>query len=196
MHSTMFAPTHGPLHDILYEGNKFLNPSEWGTAQMHSLRIHFADAVQSNKPVPGDRTLAVHLDTAALAEIFDERDEHNPGCYSVNQAFATAIEALEDHHISMERRRLSFHLGIRKATILPAYYVMLHDVPAVAVNNPANVFIERQHHLTPDQRISYSSTAAEGAVDPVNVVQLIILAQAHQQAIKAKLISNTYPLTV
>lgn len=192
----MSAPTHGPLRDILYKDNTFLNPSKWGTAQMHSLRIHFADAVQSNKPIPGDRTLAVDLDTDALAEIFDERDEHNPGCYSVNQAFATAIEALENHHISMECRRLWLHLGNRKASILPAYYALLHDVPAVAVNNPANVYIERQHYLTPDQTISYFSTAVEGAVDPVNVVQLIILAQAHHQGIKDKLIRNTYPLTV
>lgn len=190
------APTRGPLDDILREGNIFLNPSQWGAEQIHSLRIQLVDAEQSNKPVPGDPTLAVEIDTDALAKLFKQRDEHDPGCYSINQAISTAIEALEHRNIAQNHRRHYFRLGNRRCVISPSSYFMINEISAVAVENPANVYVRRQHRKTPDETISYFSGAVEGEVHPVNIAQLIILAQHQEMAMKQGSISNTYPLTV
>lgn len=190
------APTRGPLYDILREDNIFLNPSQWGAEQIDSLRIQLVDAEQSNKPVPGDPTLAVEIDTDALAKLFKQRDEHDPGCYSINQAISTAIEALEHRNIAQNHRRHWFQVGNRRCVISASSYFMINEISAVAVDNPANVYVRRQHRKTPDETISYFSGAVEGEVHPVNIAQLIILAQGQEMAMKQGSISNMYPLTV
>ncbi|KAL0635153.1 hypothetical protein Q9L58_005878 [Maublancomyces gigas] len=192
----MSAPTRGPLSDILCENNIFLDPSQWSPGQLRSFRIQLVDAEQSNKLVPGDPTLAVEIDTDALAEHFKQRDEHDPGCYSINQAISTAIKALEHPNIAQNHRRHFFRLGNRRCVISPSSYFMIDEISAVAVDNPANVYVGRQHRKTPNETFSYFSGAEEGAVHPVNVVQLIILAQGQAMAMKQGRISNTYPLTV
>lgn len=163
---------------------------------MHSLRIQLVDAERSNKPVPGDPTIAVEIDTDALAELFKQRDEHDPGCYSINQAISTAIEALEHRNIAQNHRRHWFRLGNRRCVISPRSYFMINEISAVAVDNPANVYVRRRHRKTLDETISYFAGAVEGEVHPVNVAQLIILAQGQEMAMKQGSISNAYPLTV
>lgn len=190
------APTRGPLRDILSENNIFRNPSQWGPQQMHSMRIQVADAAQSNVPVPGDPELQVAIDTDALADLFKKRSIYNPGCYSVNQAISTALAALKDRNIAQNHRKPEFRFDNRTAPIEPSCYVMIHEISAVAVNNPANVFVRRQHRNTEEETMPYFSGAVEGEVHPVNVVQLIILAQSQERAMKKGCISNTYPFTV
>lgn len=187
------AQTHGPLRMFMSEKGKFRNPSKWGDLEISALRISFANLENA---VPADPTLVIKIDTRTLDEIFKERDEHIPGCYSVNQAFATAIDALEHRDIHMDRDNFYFRIGPHAVPLWPDYYIMVHGVPAVAVNNPANVYLERQHSVSVDCRISYFVGAVEGEVDPVNVAQLIVVAQAQAKALEEGTISNNYPLTV
>lgn len=185
--------TQGPLTIFMSEKGKIRNPSKWGDSEISALRISFANL---DNAVPADPTLDIKINTRALDKIFKERDEHIPGCYSVNQAFGTAIEALEHRDVTMDRGDFYFRIGTHAVHLLPDYYIMVHGVPAVAVNNPANVYLERQHSVSVDCRISYFVGAVEGEVDPVNIAQLIVVAQAQAKALEAGTISNNYPLTV
>lgn len=171
------APTHRPLRNLLIGQGKLRNPSQWRAAEMCAMRISFASFENA---VPADHTQVAEIDTRALATIFNERDERGAGSLSVNQAFAIAIDALEDRDIHMGCEWFYVQLGKRVALLLPEFYIMVYGVygsPAVAVNNPCSVYFEHKQNRTVDHRISYFPGADIRDVDPVNVAQLIIVAQ-------------------